>query len=135
MRCPVCSGATRVNDSADTPAGTLRHRQCLDASCNKKFSTLEAIVRVNASKTKFKHVPLSVEPPAPDTPWQERISPELLDVIEQGRVSPYVPKLADVLTYTRSYRRALAAKYAKQLKIPEIVLMRAYDCAYKRNIT
>ena len=43
MKCPFCSGATKVTDKRDSPQGVRRRRECL--KCKKRFTTYERVSR------------------------------------------------------------------------------------------
>ncbi len=41
MKCPYCSGNTRVTDKRSSPEGVRRRRECL--KCKKRFTTYEKL--------------------------------------------------------------------------------------------
>ncbi|MEK6840904.1 MAG: transcriptional regulator NrdR [Nanoarchaeota archaeon] len=43
MKCPYCSGKTRVTDKRSSPEGVRRRRECL--KCKKRFTTYEKVGR------------------------------------------------------------------------------------------
>ncbi len=45
MKCPFCSGATKVTDKRDSPSGTRRRREC--KKCKKRFTTYEKLSKAD----------------------------------------------------------------------------------------
>lgn len=63
MKCPFCSGSTKVTNKRDSPQGVRRRRECL--KCKKRFTTYERqgrkdvyIIKKDGRREKFDHAKL-----------------------------------------------------------------------------